>query len=204
MTAGFFFNPAAPGRTELEHLRSSWGWLLALGVALIILGLLAITFSLIATLATMVMFGILLLLGAGAQIANAIWSRRWRGFFLHLLISILYFIVGLLLLEHPIPAAAGLTLVVAAFLLVEGLIRIVVSVVERFPAWGWSLLNGVISFILGLMIWRQWPWDALWVIGLFVGIDMLFSGWMWVMLALAVRSISTTQTTQTTAPGGLT
>jgi uncharacterized membrane protein HdeD (DUF308 family) len=77
---------------------------------------------------------------------------------------------------------------VAACLLVGGILRIVVSLVERFEGWGWSLLNGVVSLLLGAVIWRQWPLSSLWFIGLFVGIEMLFSGLSWVMLALAVRS----------------
>jgi len=64
----------------------------------------------------------------------------------------------------------------------------VMSLVDRFEGWGWSLLSGIISLLLGLAIWRQWPLSGLWVIGLFVGIEMLFSGLSWLMLGLAVRS----------------
>jgi uncharacterized membrane protein HdeD (DUF308 family) len=85
-------------------------------------------------------------------------------------------------------AALGLTLLVAAGLLVGGILRIVLSVVERFDGWGWVLLNGLVSILLGTAIWRQWPLSGLWVIGLFVGIEMLLGGLSWVMLGLAVRS----------------
>jgi uncharacterized membrane protein HdeD (DUF308 family) len=61
--------------------------------------------------------------------------------------------------------------------------------VERFHGWGWVLANGIVTLILGVLIWREWPESALWVIGMFVGIDMLFAGWSWVMTALAVRSV---------------
>jgi uncharacterized membrane protein HdeD (DUF308 family) len=64
-----------------------------------------------------------------------------------------------------------------------------VAVLHRFSGWPWVVLNGVITLVLGVMIWRQWPESALWVIGLFLGIDLVFSGWTWVLLALAVRSI---------------
>jgi uncharacterized membrane protein HdeD (DUF308 family) len=81
----------------------------------------------------------------------------------------------------------GVTLLVALGLLAGGILRIVVSVIERFDGWGWMLLSGVVSFFLGAAIWRQWPLSGLWVIGLFVGIEMLASGLSWVMLGLAVR-----------------
>jgi uncharacterized membrane protein HdeD (DUF308 family) len=173
---------------ESEHLRKNSFWLLILGAALIVVGLAAIGSAFIATLATVIVFGTLLLVGGIVQIINAIWAARWRGFWLHLLAGILYLILGFLLIQHPIAAAAGFTLVLAAAFMIGGIFRIVTAVMERFHGWGWVLANGIVTLILGVLIWRQWPESALWVIGLFVGIDMLFAGWSWVMTALAVRT----------------
>lgn len=178
-----------PGVGEREGLRKIWLGLLLLGIALIIVGVVAISSAFIATLATVIFFGILLLVGAFFQVVSAFLGRCWRGFFLHLLGGVLYLIVGLFMLANPVEAALALTLLVAAGLLVGGILRIIISVVERFDGWGWVLLNGIIAVILGAAIWRQWPLSGVWVIGLFVGIEMLFSGLSWVMLALAVRSI---------------
>jgi uncharacterized membrane protein HdeD (DUF308 family) len=122
-------------------------------------------------------------------VVAAFWGRRWRGFFLHLLAGVLYFIVGVFMIDKPLAGALTLTLLIAAGLLVGGIFRIVVSLVERFDGWGWMLLNGAISVILGLAIWREWPFSGLWVIGLFIGIEMVFSGVSWLMLGLGVRSI---------------
>src|SRR5439155_1679425 len=110
-------------------------------------------------------------------------------FFLSLLIAILDLVVGLFMIEDPLRAAATLTLILAAMFLVGGLVRIIVALVERFPHWNWVLLDGVITFALGVLLWRKWPEDSLWTIGLFVGINLLFKGWTWVMLALTVRSL---------------
>jgi uncharacterized membrane protein HdeD (DUF308 family) len=173
-----------------DSLQEIWVFLLGMGIALMILGAVAIGSSLVATLATVLVFGILLLLGAIFQVVTAIWGRSWRGFFLHLLAGVLYLIAGVFLIEHTVEAATWLTLLVAACLLVGGILRIVLSVIERFDGWGWMLLNGVISVVLGVAIWRRWPLDGLWVIGLFVGIEMIFSGLSWVMLGLAVRPTS--------------
>jgi uncharacterized membrane protein HdeD (DUF308 family) len=169
-------------------LREISVFLLTMGIALILLGAVAVASSFVATIAAVMVFGILLLLGAIFQVVTAFWGRRWRGFFLHLLAGVLYLIAGLFMIDNPLAAALSLTLLVAACLLVGGILRIVISLVERFEGWGWSLLSGAISLLLGVAIWRQWPLDGLWVIGLFVGIEMMFSGLAWLMLGLAVRS----------------
>lgn len=174
--------------SKQESLREIWAFLAGMGIALMILGGVAIGSSLIATLATVLVFGILLLLGGLFQLVTAFWGRGWRGFFLHLLAGVLYLIVGVFLIDNPAETAIALTLLVAAGLLVGGISRTVLSLVERFEGWGWALLNGVVSLVLGAAIWRQWPLSGLWIIGLFVGIEMLFSGLSWVMLGLAVRS----------------
>jgi uncharacterized membrane protein HdeD (DUF308 family) len=172
-----------------EALREIWAFLVGMGIALMVLGLMAIGSSFIATLATVLVFGILLLLGALFQVVTAIWGRSWRGFFLHLLSGVLYLIVGVFMIDHPVEAALGVTLLVALGLLAGGIVRTVVSVIERFENWGWMLLSGVVSFLLGVAIWRQWPLSGLWVIGLFVGIEMLSSGVSWVMLGLHSRQV---------------
>ena len=179
-----------PQLHELQSLRSEWHWLLALGIALITLGTIAIGTSFFVSIVTVVMFGVLLLIGGIVQIVNSFWVGRWSGFLLHLLIGILYFVVGALIIDSPLESAIALTLMVAAFLVVGGLFRIIAALVLRFPNWGWPMLNGLISLLLGILIYKQWPASGLWVIGLFVGIEMIFNGWAWVMLALDLRSIT--------------
>lgn len=178
-----------PFAAELQELRRNWGWFLVLGIGLIILGALAIGASFVATLATVWTFGILLLIGGVVEIAGSFRAQRWSGFFLHVLAGVLYLVVGFFMIAHPVAAAAGLTLMLAALFLAGGLFRIILSLSHRFPGWGWTLLSGVITLLLGVLIWREWPEAAFWVIGLFVGIELIFDGWSWVMLALAVRNV---------------
>jgi uncharacterized membrane protein HdeD (DUF308 family) len=142
----------------------------------------------VTTLASVMVFGFLLLAGGTVQIVNAFLARSWRGFFVHLLAGTLHLIVGLLMIERPLVAAEGLTLLLAAAFFAGGAIRIVIALLDRFPDWPWVLLNGIVTLLLGIMIWRQWPESAFWVIGLFVGIDLVFSGWSWVMLGLLVQA----------------
>jgi uncharacterized membrane protein HdeD (DUF308 family) len=178
-----------PLAEELKTLRKTWLLFLLLGAASMLMGLLAIIVPHIATLATVAVVGALILVGGVVHMVSAFSARCWRGFLLHVLAGLLYVVVGLLLLNRPAAAATGLTVMMAAVLIIGGLFRIIVSMAERFVGWGWDLANGFITLLLGLLIWRIWreDEDILWVIGLFVGIDLLISGFSWVMLAIGLR-----------------
>src|SRR5579862_2440689 len=109
--------------SKIETLREIWTFLVGMGVALMILGIFAIASSFIATLATVLVFGILLLLGALFEVITALWGRSWRGFFLHLLGGVLYFIVGVFMIDHPLETSLAMTLLVALGLLASGIVR---------------------------------------------------------------------------------
>ena len=173
---------------EANSIRKNWGWFVALGIVQIAVGMLALSFAFSATFASVVTLGVLLLVAAGAQLGAAIWARDWSGFFLFLLVGVLYAVAGFFTLQQPILAAESLTLMLAAAFVVGGVFRIVVAVVERFPSWGWVLCNGVITVLLGIAIWQQWPASGLWVIGVFVGIDLIVNGVTWSVLAFGVRN----------------
>jgi uncharacterized membrane protein HdeD (DUF308 family) len=173
---------------EANGIRKSWGWFLALGIVQIVAGMLAAGFAFTATLASVVAVGILLLIAAAAQTAAAIWARDWGGFFLFLLLGVLYAVVGFVTLMHPVVAAESLTLMLAAAFLIGGVYRIVVALVGRFASWGWVLLNGVVTVLLGVAILQQWPGSGLWVLGTFVGIDLIVNGVTWSALAVGVRN----------------
>jgi len=172
---------------DASGLKRVWAWFLVLGILEIILGTIAIGSTFFATLVTVVFFGWLLLFGGVLSAVHAFWRKRWRGFFVDLIIGLLYIVAGFFMVEEPLAAAASLTLLIAAFLLMGGIFRIVVALSGHLEHWGWVLLNGVITVALGVMIWRQWPSSATWVIGLFIGIELIFYGWSQVMLALIAR-----------------
>ena len=181
-------------RHELDALRGNWFWFVILGVSLVVLGTVALGALVITSLAAAVAIGVLLLLGGVAEAVGAFWCRGWSGFFLELLSGVLSIVVGLLFLRAPAGALAALTLLLACFLMVGGIFKIVAAVSYRFAAWGWSLAGGIIDVILGVMIWQEWPASALWVIGLFVGINLLFRGFNWIALGLALRSLPRPET----------
>ncbi len=176
-----------PRYYEAMQLRGCWGWFLALGIALVILGMTAISAQFVATLTSVTLFGSLLLAGGVVQLVNAFVARGWRAFFVALLVGVLHIVVGGMMIERPGRAAEVLTLMLAVAFLAGGSFRILYVLFERVAGWQWMLLNGVVTLLLGIAIWRQWPESSTWVIGLFVGIDLVFNGWSWVMLALAVK-----------------
>lgn len=178
----------------LEEVKSSWGWFLALGIILILLGTVAIGRACLFTEVSVFFFG-WLMIGAGAvQAIHAFWRERgWGGFFIDLLMGVLYVVVGFMVVANPGATAVALTLLIAMFLIFEGIFRMVAAVSVRYPNWGWMLLCGGVSLLLGILIWRQWPLSGIWVIGLFVGIQMILNGWSLVMLGLAAKSLPVEQ-----------
>ncbi|WP_435008467.1 HdeD family acid-resistance protein [Tundrisphaera lichenicola] len=176
-------------RHELGALRGNWFWFVILGIALVVLGSVALGSVVIASLATAVVIGFLLLLGGVGESLGAFWCRGWSGFFFHLLSGILSIVIGIFFLRAPVDALLALTLLVACFLMVGGIFKIIAALNYRFAAWGWPLVGGIIDLVLGLMIWFQWPGSAFWVIGLFLGINLIFRGFNWIGLGLALRSL---------------
>ena len=175
---------------ELHSLRSHWWCFLLLGIALVVLGAVCISEPLIPTLASVVFLGYLLIAAGIVQIVSSFWSGKWSGMLLHLLIGVLYAIVGYMIVDSPGVSMLLLTQFIAIFLIVGGLFRIISALVVRFQDWGWVALNGGVTLLLGIIIHRQLPEAALWVIGLFIGIEMIFNGWAWIMMSLGLRAVA--------------
>jgi uncharacterized membrane protein HdeD (DUF308 family) len=173
----------------MDVLQKGWGWLLGLGILLSVLGLLLIAAPALGTLAVDLLVGWFLIIGGIAQLIHAFMEKAWRGFLLEAVSGVLYLVVGVLLVFYPMAGAQALTMFLAAFLLIEGIVRIAMALRLR-PAhgWGWLLFGGIATVILALLIWMQWPASALWVIGLLVGINLLFTGWSLTMMAIAMRA----------------
>ena len=122
-------------------------------------------------------------------VKEAIYHRRWGGFFVDLLASLLYLVVGFLIVANPGATAEALTLLIALFLIFGGIFRIVIALIIQFHNSGWLLLHGVINLLLGVMIWQQWPMSGHVIIGLFLGLDLVFNGLSLVMLGLAAKKL---------------
>jgi uncharacterized membrane protein HdeD (DUF308 family) len=164
-----------------------WGWFLAFGIALLVLGVAAVARAVTATVATMLFFGWLLVLASGIEIAQALMVGHWAGFFHHLLAAILFGVVGLIIVTRPTLSAEVVTVSMAVFFLIGGLFQLLASVALALPGWGWQAADGIVTFVLGVLVLVEWPASGLWVIGLFVGIDLIFYGCGWIALALGLR-----------------
>jgi len=178
---------------ELEHVGSHWLWFLLLGVLLVVAGTAAIVVpaaTIGTTFVVTVFFGVLLMISGVATIVSSFWIGRWSGFLLQLLVGILYVACGFIMTENPVLSALAMTVFIAASFIVMGIFRVVAALALRFPQWGWALLNGAITMLAGIIIYRRLPETAFWLIGLLVGLEMLFNGWTWIMLALALRRLS--------------
>jgi len=173
----------------VQELRRNWGWFVGLGVLLVVLGAIALGSAALMTLASVLFFGWLLIIAGVMDAIQAFRCKRWNGFFLDLLTGVLYLVVGFMVVANPGATAVALTLLIAMFLFLSGLFRIVAAIAAQPPHWVWVLLHGVVSLLLGVAIWRQWPVSGLWVIGLFVGIEMIFNGWSLVMLGMSAKQL---------------
>jgi len=171
---------------EMIH---NWGWFLAFGIVLLLLGIAAVSRSFGATVASMMFFGWLLVFASVAEFVTAFMVGKWAGFFLHLLAAIFFGITGVLMLARPVISAEAVTLMMSIFFLVAGLYQLVASMWTHFPGWGWHAANGAIATIMGALIMAQWPVSGLWVIGLFVGIDLIVYGSAWIAMALNLHKM---------------
>jgi uncharacterized membrane protein HdeD (DUF308 family) len=179
---------SSPG---LEPLRAKRGWIIALGVVYVIAGLIALGSIVTATIATVFVVGIMMLIAGAAEVFHAFQIKTWGKFLLWLLLGALYIIAGFLTFENPLLAAALLTLLLGVSLIASGIMRIVLafSMKEGMP-WIWVVASGVITVLLGLIILAHWPVSSLYILGLFLGIDLIFAGtgWLAVGFGLARRA----------------
>ncbi|WP_373509683.1 HdeD family acid-resistance protein [Thiocapsa sp.] len=169
-------------------LSRNWGWLLAFGILSIILGTVGMGMTFGLTLVSVVFFGALLIVGGTFQLVDAFKCQGWKGALWHILIALLYIAGGLLIVVDPVLASETLTLALAAVLIAVGVSRVMMALQHRGQnGWGWLVLSGLISIALGAMIVAKWPMSGMWVIGLFVAIELIFNGWAYLFVALAAR-----------------
>ncbi|HEV2304905.1 MAG TPA: HdeD family acid-resistance protein [Candidatus Acidoferrales bacterium] len=185
-TNEFAENPFIAG---MDEIRSSWGWLLVLGILLMLLGAICIVADVSATFATVLVFGWLLLISGVVALVQAFRTRNWSGFFLYLLSALLRGFTGYLLIRYPLAGAASLTLVLAAFFVVGGIFRSIGAGMIKFPRWGWSLFSGLVSVALGIMLLAQMPVSSIWFIGFAIGVDLIFEGASLIGFATAIHHI---------------
>jgi uncharacterized membrane protein HdeD (DUF308 family) len=170
-------------------LRPRLGWLLALSILQIIVGCVAIASPIIASLTVVAIFGAVLILTAVIQLIHAFKVRAWPRSAWYGLGGVLYAIAGFMVALNPIGGAIALAVLIAVLFVADGLLRIIFAMAARpIAGWGWLITAGIGSIVVGAFLMIGWPADALWIVGLLLGINLIFTGVMYAALALGARS----------------
>jgi uncharacterized membrane protein HdeD (DUF308 family) len=180
-------------QTPSDTLRQASSWSIVWGVSLIIFGMLAVGSPLLAAVAVNAFVAWLIVLAGVVHLILAFHAHRAGSLIWKLLVGLAYLCFGGYLIVHPLLGVASLTLLLASLFLVEGVLDVVLFFQMRsMRGSNWVLIDGIVSLLLGLMIYKQWPSSSAWVIGTLVGVSMIFSGAARVMLSLAVRKTADT------------
>jgi len=175
--------------TAMDEIRKSWGWFLALGILLMILGALCIVKAQTATAFSILVLGWILVISGVFWLVNAFLTFNWSLFFLCLLNALIRGGVGYLLISHPNAGAEGVTMVLAVLFIVGGLFRTIAASVIKFPWWGWMVVAGLVSVGLGIFIIANWGAASTFFVGMVIGVDLLFDGGALIAFAAAIRSL---------------
>ncbi len=174
--------------TTNSELAGKWRWFVALGIVLIVLGGAAWLDVVSVTLATTIVIGASMLVGGVFQLIQAFMTREWRGFVFTLISGLLYFTGGLLIMSEPVHGALVLTLVLIAFIIAGGLVRVVLALQNRrIQAWRLVVVSGIVSVVVGCMLYVKLPWSGLWILGTLIAIELLVQGGGWLYFGIALR-----------------
>jgi len=172
----------------IAALHGKWGWIVALGVVYLIAGFVALGSVVMATVASVLVVGAMMIVAGAAEIIGAFQMKSWGKFLIWALLGVLYVIAGFLTFDNPLFAAVLLTLFLGASLIAFGAVRLFLAFsMKRESPWVWVALSGAITLLLGLLIVARWPVNSVYILGLFLGIDLIMAGAGWVSLGLALK-----------------
>jgi uncharacterized membrane protein HdeD (DUF308 family) len=175
----------------LAPLKAKWGWIVALGVVYVIAGVIALGSVVMATIASVYVVGIMMLIAGVFEVINAFQVKTWGRFFFWLILGALYIIAGFVAFDNPLLTAVWLTLILGAALVASGLVRIFLGFnMQGGTPWGWVVASGVITLLLGVIILIHWPFSSLYVLGIFLGVDLVFAGASWIGIGMGVRQMA--------------
>ena len=174
--------------SDLAPLRAGSGWIVALGVVYVIAGFIALGSIVLATVASVLVVGVMMIIAGVAEVFNAFQIKSWGKFLFWALLGVLYIIAGFITFENPLFAAVVLTLMLGAFLVASGVLRIFLAFnMKREAPWIWVAVSGVITLLLGLLILARGPVNSVYILGLFLGIDLIMAGACWIGLGAGLR-----------------
>ncbi|HXV31982.1 MAG TPA: HdeD family acid-resistance protein [Sinorhizobium sp.] len=171
-----------------DAVARKWGWFVALGVLLIMAGGIAFGNLLMATVASVYYVGLIMLIGGLLNLGHAFRVRDWGGFFYWLLSGAFYAAAGIFAFINPVLASSVLTFLLAIALIVAGAFRVWVGFrLSPLGGWGWIAIGGLITLIAGLVIAAGWPIDSLWILGLFLAVDLVMQGLALIAFGVLVK-----------------
>lgn len=172
----------------LKVLRDKWGWIVALGVVYTVAGFIALGSVAMATVVSVFVVGVMMIVAGVAEVISAFQIKTWGKFLLWVLLGLLYVVAGFVTFQNPLLAAVLLTLILGASLVASGVMRIILAFsMKRETPWIWVALSGAVTLLLGVLILMRWPVSSLYILGLFLGIDLIFAGASWIGIGLGLR-----------------
>jgi uncharacterized membrane protein HdeD (DUF308 family) len=172
----------------IKALRAKSGWIIAFGIVAMLAGVVALGSVVMATASAVLIVGIMMLIAGGAEIFAAFNVKDWGHRLFWLLLGALYAFAGFVCLQNPFQAATILTLLLGIALIVGGLLRIFLATqMRQGTPWGWVVFSGILSFLLGAMIVAHWPYSSFYVLGIFLGVDLIFIGATWLSVGFALK-----------------
>jgi uncharacterized membrane protein HdeD (DUF308 family) len=174
--------------SDTAPLRAKWGWIVALGAVYFFVGIVALGSVAMATVAKVLVVGVMMIIAGVAEVINAFQVKTWGKFLLWGFLGLLYIVAGFVTFENPLLAAVLLTLILGASLVASGIMRLILAFsMTREAPWVWVALSAVITLLLGLLILARWPINSVYILGLFLGIDLIMAGAGWIGLGLGLR-----------------
>jgi uncharacterized membrane protein HdeD (DUF308 family) len=171
-----------------KHVSERWGWFIALGVVLLLLGILALGDVVAVTVASTIFIGAAFMIGGIVQVIHAFATKGWSAFLIYLVGGIVTVIGGFLIMQEPVRGSIVITLFLTVAMLVSGVMRMVIAFRHReIKNWWLLLLSGLVSMLLGLMLFMSLPWSGLWVLGTLVAVELLLQGGTWLQFGLSLR-----------------
>jgi len=172
------------------EIRKNRGWLMFMGIVMVILGFIGLSMEVALTVVSVLYFGFLILFGGIVMLIDALKAGEWQSKIWHVLIALVYMAAAVVMVTDPAASAVWITLFLASFFVITGVFRLIVGFQSRGSVanWGWIVLAGLISIMLGGIIFAEWPVSGLWVIGMFVAIELILQGFSMISIARAVRT----------------
>jgi len=178
---------------ELEELPRKWKLMMALGILMVIAGIMGLYISVVVTLVTVLLYGGMLMAGGILSLVHSfqVKEKKWHGRMTNILVSLLYIGLSIVIFINPVAASAALTLVIGGFFMFIGILRLAYGIRCWKRGWRWLLpvIAGLVDCLLALVIVLNWPISGLWVIGLIVSVELIMNGWLLTFTALAARKL---------------